>query len=255
MMYQGASYSGSPVQSGPNYGSQEIEYGIARPFQGDYGSGGVGGSSYKGLSPNIAELNVPVKMEFAPDEFLKTSRPSTETVYNAEDVMKWVREAFKTTTGLPFPENIEFEVCNQKRFIELFAESGGTSALGVQGFAINNFGNGNSRVIILEAPLDSMMLTIGHEVGHCLSPSLPDLRDEEAKAMAFSIAWMDKIVKNNIAGLSNSINPNPAKNGVHNVAWDFVVKTLESGTQAIDVFASLIRGSLRYSSQPEAYNG
>ena len=62
---------------------------------------------------------------------------------------------------------------------------------------------------------------------------------KEAKAFAFSAAWMDTIKKNNIAGIGHSINPNPAQNGLHNVAMDFVVKMVNAGKEALTVFVEL----------------
>lgn len=191
---------------------------------------------------------------FEPEGFLSEERPAADIVYDADGIMSMVKEAFLATTGMDFPE-IEVEVCDSKRFLELFALSGGSDATGVQGFAINRFGNGKSRIAILNAPLDSMMLTLGHEIGHCLSPALPDTRDEEAKAMAFSIAWMDAIVKNNIGGLSSSINPRPANNGVHNAAWEFVIQNLEAGMKAIEVFSQMVTGALRIAERPEVHYG
>ena len=49
------------------------------------------------------------------------------------------------------------------------------------------------------------MLTIGHELGHVLTKTLSRHHDEEAKAYAFSLVWIDAIKKNNIANLSGAI--------------------------------------------------
>ncbi|MBW3019105.1 hypothetical protein KY329_02895, partial [Candidatus Woesearchaeota archaeon] len=112
----------------------------------------------------------------------------------------------------------------------------------IMGFSINKFGKGASEIFVREAPLDSLLLTIGHELGHVLSPTLVNKHDEEAKAHAFSLAWMETIRDNDIAGLKPNIALNPANNGLHDVAFDFVKKLLHTGASAFDVFQTLSKG-------------
>jgi hypothetical protein len=88
------------------------------------------------------------------------------------------------------------------------------------------------------------MLTIGHEIGHVMSYTLQNERDEEAKAFAFSMAWMHAIRKNNIAGIANCVNPNPAKNGVHDIAFEFVIEQAEKDKKAMQIFEELKRGEI-----------
>ena len=74
---------------------------------------------------------------------------------------------------------------------------------------------------------------------------MPNKHDEEAKAFAFSLAWMKAIKENNIANLAASINlEKPARNGLHNIALDFVLKLTNAGRRAIDVYVELMKGNI-----------
>jgi hypothetical protein len=78
-----------------------------------------------------------------------------------------------------------------------------------------------------------------------MSPTLPDSRDEEAKAFAFSMAWMETIKKHNIAGIGNSILPNPARNGLHDVAYEYLLELIQKGKQdAMRLFKDIASGAL-----------
>lgn len=248
MSYSQSSYASSGSGS---YGNNS--YSNSSSYSNSAGYSSLGSYSNQSMSYSQNEIrSQPLSMQFEPESFLNSTRAETPIIEDPSQIMQWVKDAFEKTTFLSYPEDaIDLEICSERRFNELFAVSGGRSSVGVMGFAINKFGNGRSKIAIRQQNLDSMMLTIGHEIGHCLSPSLPDLRDEEAKAFSFSIAWMNAIVNNNIAGLSSHINPNPAKNGVHNIAWNFVVNCMEKGKNAIEVFSNLITGSLRIAEQPE----
>jgi hypothetical protein len=94
------------------------------------------------------------------------------------------------------------------------------------GFCINRYPQ-TSYIFVREDNLDRLFLTIGHEIGHALSPILSDPRDEEAKAFAFSLAWMKTVVEHNIADLSHNITPNPARNDLHDVAYSFVLEQMQ----------------------------
>ena len=85
------------------------------------------------------------------------------------------------------------------------------------------------------------MLTIGHEIGHVMSLPLKNIQTEEAKAFAFSIAWIKTIREKNIANLESAINMRPAINGIHNIAFDFVINKIKQGEDAIQVFESLVK--------------
>ncbi|MEK7835220.1 MAG: hypothetical protein AAB298_03600, partial [Pseudomonadota bacterium] len=98
--------------------------------------------------------------------------------------------------------------------------------------------------------LDEVMLVIGHELGHVLSPTLSNGRAEEAKAFAFEMAWANAIFTNDIAGLQSSINEaalsmKPAQNGLHDLAfasrWDRVRMLYGAGRHAAGAAAELLQ--------------
>ena len=75
-----------------------------------------------------------------------------------------------------------------------------------------------------------------------MSPTLGNMHDEEAKAFAFEFAWIETIIQNNIAGLSNAFNPGAAKNGLHDVALQYVEYLIKNGKTALQVFTDLVCG-------------
>jgi hypothetical protein len=180
----------------------------------------------------------------SPDVFLSPSRPTTPVIENTAEVMPYIREAFEKVTGEQFPEdNLKIHVLDDKAFEK--AHKGGRYGPGIQGFALNRQGKGINEVFVRKNRLDRMMLTIGHEIGHVMSQTLPDNRDEEAKAFAFSIAWMDAIKEHNIAGIGNSVLPNPARNGLHDVAYEYLLELIQKGKQdALKLFKDIASGAV-----------
>lgn len=174
-------------------------------------------------------------------QFLTHAYP-TEFVNDAKLIEAPVREAFKATTGKELPRNIVIRLCDESELKKAHQSRNGVWSHGIHGFSINRGLKGTSEVFVKKGFMDEVMVTLGHELGHVISPSLQDARDEEAKAFAFSSAWMRIIVDNNIAGLTNAINPSPAKNGVHDVGFDFVQEELKKGVSAFDVFMALAQG-------------
>ncbi|MBN1644524.1 hypothetical protein JW851_00590 [Candidatus Woesearchaeota archaeon] len=179
-----------------------------------------------------------------PEElFLNPARPVTEIVTSEDKIMPYVREAFEKTTGKEFPTNLKVVVLSEKAFNEVHKGHKGVHSQFVQGFAINRNGRGLNEVFVKRNHLDSLMLTIGHEIGHVMSYTLQDERDEEAKAFAFSMAWMKSIKENNIAGIGQCINPRPAVNGIHDKAFEFVLEMSENNT-SMQIFEKLVKGEL-----------
>ena len=119
-------------------------------------------------------------------------------------------------------------------YVRAFGSKKFTLNPGVRGLSINRKAEGLiSDIFVLEDELDRVMLTIGHEIGHVLTTSLRDKRDEEAKAFAFELAWLQTIHKFNILGLKECMNINmlnPAVNGLHNTALGLVKKELNALT-------------------------
>ncbi|MFC1801539.1 hypothetical protein ACFLZB_03665 [Nanoarchaeota archaeon] len=160
-----------------------------------------------------------IEYTFTPDNFLIPGR-TKRFIGDAEQIQEEIEEAFLKTTGLELPSDISINICSQPQFKKMICHAG------VRGFSINRKQSGQvSEIFILNDDLARVMLTIGHEIGHVMSKSLKDRRLEEAKAFAFSKAWMKTIKKHNIANLSNSIVPeNPANNGIHDIAHQFTNK-------------------------------
>jgi len=117
----------------------------------------------------------------------------------------------------------------------------------IQGFAINRKDKGLiSEIFIKKGELDRIMITIGHEIGHVLTIKKDNMLDEEAKAFAFSLAWMKSIKESNIANLGTSISlSRPAMNGIHNIALDFVLDQRSDGKEALDIYYDIIAGILK----------
>jgi hypothetical protein len=76
-----------------------------------------------------------------------------------------------------------------------------------------------------------------------LSPTLNNSVDEEAKAYAFSLLWMRTVKENNIANLGNAIVlENPARNGLHDVAFSFVMDCMDRDEDLKEVYKELVSG-------------
>ncbi|MBW2965158.1 hypothetical protein KY363_06905, partial [Candidatus Woesearchaeota archaeon] len=154
---------------------------------------------------------------------LKRRRPVTQFVAEAADVQDIVVETFEKLTGQQFPDNIVVQVLSEEKMRKAHEQAGGKWSPGIMGFAINRWPD-NSQVFVRQNHLDALMLTLGHEIGHVVSPTLPDAVDEEAKAFAFELAFAKTIIDNNIAGLAGNFEVDfmPAANGLHDRAFAFV---------------------------------
>ncbi|MBW3016725.1 hypothetical protein KY309_03895 [Candidatus Woesearchaeota archaeon] len=195
-------------------------------------------ASYMGSSYSTkAEYTMPETPSFQITEsFLTENRPLTPMISNLGEIKDIIHQTFQKITGQDFPEDaIKIKICDEKQFRQF-------QPANVLGISYNKYGKGISEIIAVQDHMDRLLLTIGHEIGHVLSPTLPNLKDEEAKAHAFSIAWIETIRENNIGGLRPNIIPNPAHNGIHDAAFDFVKYLMQTGTSAFDVFKTLAYG-------------
>ena len=191
-------------------------------------------SNYAGLYTNHKQHNNP--------KIFLVGESTAPIISSETKIMPFIEEAFEKQTGMPFPhDKIAIHILDDNKFKQEHLKREGTWSNGIQGFALNKQGSGISEIFVRKNHLDSMMLTIGHEIGHCMSPTLPDSRDEEAKAFAFSLAWMQTIKKHNIAGIAHNINPNPAPNGLHDTAYNFVLELMHD-KKALQVFNDLAQG-------------
>lgn len=176
---------------------------------------------------------------FTPSAFLNSTPTESITSDDEEKVIGYARQAFEATTGKEFPADIRIRIKSGEELKKIHEENHGFWNDEIQGFCVNRKGFGTSYIFVRENRLAELMLTVGHEIGHAISFPIDNARDEEAKAFAFSIAWMDAILQNNIAGLSSAIMQNPARNGLHDVAFSFVTGLINMGRKALDVYAEI----------------
>lgn len=178
---------------------------------------------------------------FSPQIFLSSSRPKVAFIDDENQIRKFIEEAFELMMKEKLPENISINILPFDEF-KLVHSGFGMWSNGILGFSIN--GN-EKKVFVRENHLDSLMLVIGHEIGHVLSETLPNKHDEEAKAFAFSIEWAKIIRKHNIANIGMSIRDepdfNPTRNGLHDVAFSFVDFMVKKGRKAIELHDDLAR--------------
>ena len=174
---------------------------------------------------------------FIPDNFLK---PGKEGIFvgQAEEVKEFVEDAFRHIFHKSFPNNVKISILDGQEFRKIAPQES------TVGLSINRGREGLlSEIFILNDSLGRVMLTIGHELGHVLTKTLSRHHDEEAKAYAFSLVWIDAIKKNNIANLSGAIiTERPAENGLHNVAFHFVHRLISQGKEALETYTELANG-------------
>lgn len=191
---------------------------------------------------NVYNTNVNSVVNFNPNNFINMDAPACQFIGNAFEIQSLVEQAFQKTTGNYLPKDITIEIISKENMLR----NGCTE--GTIGFCMNRKGFGTSNIVVMEGSLDRVMLTLGHEIGHSLSLPLTDPREEEVKAFAFSLAWMKAIKENDIGNLAANIIPEPAKNGLHNVAFDFVIDLIQKGRNALDIFMDLMKRKLKLES-------
>ena len=177
------------------------------------------------------------------NNFLNPDRPRARFVGKAEEIKDYIEQAFEKTTGKKLPQHIIINVVSKEELKKIHEKNNGKWSEGIMGFAINKQ---FPEVFIKENELDQLMLTIGHELGHVFTKSLSNQHNEEAKAFAFEIAWLKAIIENNITELQNSftLDINPAKNGLHDIAFEHVKNWLKSGKKAIEIYSEIVNGVL-----------
>jgi len=178
---------------------------------------------------------------FTAENFIIPEAPKAGFVNDAKEIKEHAEKAFLLTTGFKLPKDLSISVLSGE---ELRQAHGDGWSDNIQGFSVNKQGKGTSEVFVKKAPMDRLMLTLGHEIGHVLTPTLNNVKDEEAKAFAFSFEWMNTIVKHNIAGLKHNINPAPARNGVHDTAFSFVTEALQKGKTPMQAFREIARNEI-----------
>tara|TARA_Y100000034_G_C6891205_1_gene410020 strand:+ start:1080 stop:1829 length:750 start_codon:yes stop_codon:yes gene_type:complete len=178
---------------------------------------------------------------FNPNNFISEYRIPTTFVGKAQEVQELVEDCFEKTLGKKMPDNIIIRICDKDEIKQVHEKFGSKWVDGIVGFAINRNKNDSiSEIFIKEDSLDKVLVTIGHEIGHLLGERLSG-RKEEAKAFAFELAWLQTIREHNIGGVGhNIIQINPANNGLHDMAFKFVIDLVRDGMSALEVFKSLV---------------
>lgn len=176
-----------------------------------------------------------------PEIFLNPLRPKTRFIDDIGEIKAFVQEIFESMIKEKMPSSISINILPFEDFKIIHSQFGAWSN-GILGFSLN----GNEKQIFArENRLDVLLIVIGHEMGHILTETLPNKLDEEAKAFAFTLGWAETIKKHNIAGLSSSIqnefNFQPAKNGLHDAAFEFANLMVRKGRNALELFNDLSR--------------
>jgi len=178
--------------------------------------------------------------------FLMQESTETPNINSIAEIKEYVETCFEETTGFPFPDDISIEILESEEFKRTARSFGNGFIKGTMGFSLNSNGHGMNKIYILNGPLDRVMLVIGHELGHVLTPTLKERHDEEAKAFAFEMAWAKAIHDNNIANLAFNINPQlPARNGLHDVSHMFVVQMSRIEKNAMKLYNKMTNGLLQ----------
>src|SRR3989338_2797288 len=177
----------------------------------------------------------------SPSIFLSPSRPESKFVDDSNEAGKIAEEVFRLMMGKELPRNLSINVLPLNDFRLIHSQFGSWND-GILGFSVNGK---NKLVFVRENSLDSMIIVLGHEIGHIITESLPNKHDEEAKAFAFSVEWAKTIKKFNVAGLADSIADEidfaPAKNGLHDVAFSFV-NIMSGKRKPMELHDDLVKG-------------
>lgn len=229
------------INGGDTYSSNGFEDCVNKAYsQEDYKETKIDDEETKlNTSAGIDSFYLVGQQNFNPMSFLNPERPKAKFITNIEELTPVITETFEALTGESFPDNISVKICDEDELKNTHKKQGGVWVPSIQGFSLNRNGKGVNEIFIKKDALDSMMMTIGHEIGHVMTPTLKNPVDEEGKAFAFSLAWIEKIKENNIADLGANICPNPAKNGLHDRAFDFVIKVIKSGKSAFQAFKEI----------------
>ena len=189
---------------------------------------------------------------FTPELFLNPIRPSTQFINATEQIQELIEETFSLMIGRKLPKNVSIRVCTKEELKQIHSRLGHWDE-GIQGFALNDITS--KQIFVKNSHLDALMLTIGHEIGHVYTSRLSNSHDEEAKAFSFAVEWAKTIKKNNIGNLGENIKDdidfNPARNGLHDLAFFFVKKLINNGLRPMQIHWDLVN---KYTSLFGFYN-
>ena len=106
---------------------------------------------------------------FEPESFLRGDRPEFPVETNLGNLLHLINQAFSFTTNLELPKDIVIRICSYQELRDIHQSIDGWWSNGIQGFAVNKKGFGVSEIFVKQAPLDELLLTIGHELGHVIA--------------------------------------------------------------------------------------
>ena len=200
-----------------------------------YNSSASAPASYQSSSIAYNLFQSQQNYNFIPDDFLKPGNLGM-FVGKADEIKEFVEEAFELMFHESFPKDIKVSVLNEQEFHKLAPHPG------TIGLSVNRRKQGLlSEIFVKNDFLGRVLLTFGHELGHVLTQTLNHAQDEEAKAYAFSLAWMRLIKEHNIAGLKEAIvTERPAEKGLHNVAFNFVEDLQKRGKGWWEIYQELV---------------
>ena len=235
-------YGGSSHSSQANYQTNGSGYSAAQPY--------VSNNEHK-ESPAHAPEQPDMFFHESPESFLEQTAPALPVVQETSMILPLVEQTFQLLTDEALPKNLRIHILDELSLRTFHATIGGTWSPGIQGFSLNKHGVGVSEIYVKQAPLDNVMLTIGHEIGHVLSPSLVHSAEEEAKAFAFSMAWVNTIREHNIGNIAGSFREHPAQNGVHDIGFAWASQLVQKGKTAAQAFMSIVLRTVRMHEQQE----
>lgn len=209
-----------------------------------YSASANGAAAYKGSQGENASYNgVSRTYDSAPGIFLNPIRPETAFIDNEDQILDLAGEAFLHLTGEPLPKSLSITLCTREELKQRHGDFG-TWSDGIRGFAIN--GPSVKHIFVGQDHLDSVMMVLGHELGHVFTPTVGNRHDEEAKAFSFAEAWASCIKIHNIGNLAACIREQngwqPAANGLHDVAFHFVRSLLGRGMHPMRIHWDLAKG-------------
>lgn len=192
-----------------------------------------------------AEQEVP-----AQDMSILVLRPAaapTQFTGMIDELISDVQQLVKSIISSPLPYDLSITLCRGEEFkkhYEARAEKNRWHQ-GIRGFSLHG---APKEIFVLRDTLEQTLLTLGHEIGHILTPPAVNALTEEAKAYAFEILFLEAMQRRNTKGIKDRIDLSalgtPAANGVHNVALQWVNSFLMDGRSAKDIYDGIIHGDI-----------
>jgi hypothetical protein len=187
---------------------------------------------------SLAKIQPQSETHYSP--FLNSTRIQHPLPNNMQEL---IEEAFEKTTNESLPDDIIIHLLDEEEFAKASLEFSNSYSESVQGFALNRKHlNQKSEIFVKKQDLAKTMLVVGHEIGHVLTPVLNNKRAEEAKAYTFEVAFIKAIHKHNVGDLKYSLNisSQPANNGLHDKAYNYIIGKLNEGIDTLDIFKELV---------------